>query len=284
MPRLIGVFPGRTCHFFFSWDGSIIKLSWSRTKPTKRHVPREYSDQTVQSGQPSQSFGSLVTLIRLCGCAVQAGVHMSFCRHCYAPAQLIKLWSKKSHCSCYAPNFEEVDGHIGFGLCVRPSTCQEPCMLGFRNFIYWFLMDKLLIHIFFLSKFCPFLELCPFEKIRMKSDACHILWTVHAMVFKFYIWIPHGQNSWHTELSPFLELCPFEKIRMKSDACHILWTVHAMVLKFYIWIPHGQNSWHTELSPFLELCPFEKIRMKSDACHILWTVHVRVLKFHIADQ
>ena len=43
----------------------------------------------------------------------------------------------------YAPNFEEVDGHIGFGLCVRacvrpsvrasvrPSVRQEPCMLGF---------------------------------------------------------------------------------------------------------------------------------------------------------
>ena len=27
---------------------------------------------------------------------------------------------------------------------------------------------------------------------RMKNYACHILWTVHACVLKFHIWIPHG--------------------------------------------------------------------------------------------
>ena len=45
----------------------------------------------------------------------------------------------------------------------------EPCMLGFWNFIYGFLMEKQLTCIFFLSELSPFLELCPFEKIRMKS-------------------------------------------------------------------------------------------------------------------
>ena len=54
-------------------------------------------------------------------------------------------------------------------------------------------MEKQLTHIFFLSELSPFLELCPFEKIRMKSDACHILHTVHARVLKFHIWIPHGK-------------------------------------------------------------------------------------------
>ena len=70
----------------------------------------------------------------------------------------------------------------------------EPCMLGFWNFIYGFLMEKYLTHVFFfLSELSPFLELCPFEKFWMKSDACHILWTVHARVLKFHIWIPHGK-------------------------------------------------------------------------------------------
>ena len=46
---------------------------------------------------------------------------------------------------------------------------------------------------FFLSELSPFLELCPFEKIRTKSDACHILWTVYARVLKFHVWIPHGK-------------------------------------------------------------------------------------------
>ena len=46
---------------------------------------------------------------------------------------------------------------------------------------------------FFLSELSTFLELRLFEKIQMKSDACHILWTVHARVLKFHIWIPHGE-------------------------------------------------------------------------------------------
>ena len=40
----------------------------------------------------------------------------------------------------------------------------EPCMLGFWNFVYGFLMETQLTSIFFLSKLSPFLELCPFEK------------------------------------------------------------------------------------------------------------------------
>ena len=41
----------------------------------------------------------------------------------------------------------------------------EPCMLRFWNFIYGFLVEKLLTHIFFLSELPPFLELCPFKKL-----------------------------------------------------------------------------------------------------------------------
>ena len=46
----------------------------------------------------------------------------------------------------------------------------EPCMLAFLNFIYALLMTKNSWPVFFfLSELSPFLELCPFEKIRMKS-------------------------------------------------------------------------------------------------------------------
>ena len=58
----------------------------------------------------------------------------------------------------YATNFEEVVGAHWFRVVlasIHPFVRQKPCMLGFE-----------------LS---PILELCPFEKIRMKSDACHIL-------------------------------------------------------------------------------------------------------------
>ena len=98
---------------------------------------------------------------------------------------------------------------------------------------------------FFLSELSPFLELCPFEKIRLKFDACHILWTLHARVLKFHIWIPHGRIADQYFFScpsylPFWSYAPLKKNRMKSDACHILWILHTRVLKFHIWIPHGK--------------------------------------------
>ena len=71
----------------------------------------------------------------------------------------------------YAPNFEE--GHIGFGLFIRPSVHQyETCIPYLMNHACWSFeisyMDyswKIAEHVFFfLSKLSPFLELCPFEK------------------------------------------------------------------------------------------------------------------------
>ena len=82
--------------------------------------------------------------------------------------------------------------HIGFGLPVRAFVKNRACE-GFE-ISYMDSSWKNSGHAcFFLSEFSPFLGLCPFEKIRMKSDACHILWTVHAGVLKFHIWIPHGK-------------------------------------------------------------------------------------------
>ena len=94
------------------------------------------------------------------------------------------------------PTSKTLTGHIGFGLSVRPSVraSVHPCMLGFWNFIYGFLMEKCLTHVFFsCPSYLPFWSYAPSNKIRMKSDACHILWTVHARVLKFDIWIPHGK-------------------------------------------------------------------------------------------
>ena len=94
------------------------------------------------------------------------------------------------HMIIIPPTSKKLTGHIGFGLSVRSSRTLHARVL---KFIYGFLMEKYLTHFFFLSELSPFLELCPFEKIQMKSDACHILWTVHAKVLKFHIWIPHGK-------------------------------------------------------------------------------------------
>ena len=93
------------------------------------------------------------------------------------------------------PNLKEDDGSYRFRVVrpsVRASVRQEPCMLGFWNFIYGFLMEKYLTHfIFSCPSYLPSWSYAPLNKIRMKSDACHILWTVHARVLKFHIWVPH---------------------------------------------------------------------------------------------
>ena len=69
---------------------------------------------------------------------------------------------------------------------------------------------------------CILVSGCPSVSVCVRSshffDACHILWTAHARVLKFHVWIPHGKIADQyffliqvTNVSPFLKLCPFEK-------------------------------------------------------------------------
>ena len=90
------------------------------------------------------------------------------------------------------PTSKKLTGHIGFGLSARLSRTVHARVLIFH---IWIPHGKKVDarKKIFLSELSPFLELCPFEKIRMQSDACHILRTVHARVLKFHIWIPHGK-------------------------------------------------------------------------------------------
>ena len=103
--------------------------------------------------------------------------------------------------------FEEVDGAYWFRVvraCVHASVRQKPCMLGFWNVIYGFLVEKHLTHVFFsCPSYLPFWSYAPLNNIQMKSDACHILWTVHARVLKFHIWISRGNIA-----DPYFFACP----------------------------------------------------------------------------
>ena len=83
-------------------------------------------------------------------------------------------------------------------------------------------------HIFFSClSYLPFWSYAPLKKSKWKSDACHILWTVHARVLKFHIWIPHGKIADRIFILVWvLKLCPFEKIGMKScqqDISKTIW-------------------------------------------------------------
>ena len=74
------------------------------------------------------------------------------------------------------PTSKKLTGHIGFGLCVCASVrASKTVHARVLKFHIWIPHGKIGDTFFFLSELTPFLELCPFEKIRMKSDACHIL-------------------------------------------------------------------------------------------------------------
>ena len=76
--------------------------------------------------------------------------------HFFSCPNYLPFWSY------YAP-LKKLEWHL------MHTTHYQLCMLGFWNFMYGFLMEKYLTLFFFLSKLSSFLELCPFEKIRMKS-------------------------------------------------------------------------------------------------------------------
>ena len=98
-----------------------------------------------------------------------------------------------------------------------PSVCSSSTVLArVLKFHIWICYGKIFDAGFFLSALSPSLELCPLEKIRTKSDACHILWTVHARALKFHIWIPHGKIAYpyffsYLSYLPFWSYAPLKK-------------------------------------------------------------------------
>ena len=86
------------------------------------------------------------------------------------------------------PTSKKLTGHIGFVLCVRASV--RPSVRSSRTvharvlkFHIWIRHGKiadtrflfLLLLFIFLVRVISLPELCPFEKLRMKSNACRIL-------------------------------------------------------------------------------------------------------------
>ena len=159
------------------------------------------------------------------------------------------------------PTAKKLTWHIGFGLSVHLSRTVHARVLKFHIWIPHGIF-------FFLSELSPSLELCPFEKIGMKSYAWHILRNMHARVLKFHIWIPHGKIA---------ETLFFILVRVisLSGVMH-LWKNHNEIwckpylmkrackgFEFSYMDSSWKNSWPIfiflfVLSPFLELCVFEK--------------------------
>ena len=107
----------------------------------------------------------------------------------------VRIWHMTENLVYYAPNFEEVDGAYWFrvvGACILSSKTVHARVLKFH---IWIPHGKIADTCFFFScpRYLPFWSYAPLKKMRMKSDACHILWTMHARVWNFHIWILHGK-------------------------------------------------------------------------------------------
>ena len=155
---------------------------------------------------------------------------------------LAAFWLHILHnCYCFDPfdatNFEEVAGAYWFWVVCASIRSSKTVHARVLKFHIWIPHGKIVeAHFFSCLSYLPFWSYAPLKKIRTKSDACHILWTVHARVLKFHIWILHIKNNWPvffylSELSPFLELYPFEKIWTKSCQQDILKSIWARGLK-----------------------------------------------------
>ena len=103
-----------------------------------------------------------------------------------------------SGCACIPPNFEEVDAAYWFRVVnasvlasVRLSRTVHARVLKFHLLIpHGKIADT---HFFSCPSYLLFWSYAPLKNIWMKSDTCHILWTMRARVWQFHIWISHGK-------------------------------------------------------------------------------------------
>ena len=70
----------------------------------------------------------------------------------------------------------------------------------------------------------------------MKSDACNILWTVHARILKFHIWIPHRKiaDLYLAHLSRRLTRWSYSIPMVRHSQSSIVVVVHTFKLE-YLW-------------------------------------------------
>ena len=105
----------------------------------------------------------------------------------------------------YAPNFEEVDRAYWFRV-MRASVrlfVQEPCMLGFWNFIYGFLMEKYFTHVFFLVRVTSLSGVMPLSKKSERNLMHAISYEPCMLVF----WNSYMDSSWKNSWPVFFP-CP----------------------------------------------------------------------------
>ena len=92
------------------------------------------------------------------------------------------------------PTLEKLKGHIAFGSSVYASVHPLQNLLRYSFEIsYMDSLSKIIDTYFFKSELCPFVELCPFERVIMKFCNQDFSKTITATSFK------HGKLIEHNE-------------------------------------------------------------------------------------
>ena len=155
MPRLIWVFAGRTCHF----AGFVMRrfrckkkidcvLCWLYTIRTPQGI--KLKETPVLN---DQKIAVSIIIFEQCGFTA---IFRGFLIMTPTLKKLVGLLLLA--CPWFRPS-----------LCLMHAISYGPCILGFPTFIYRFLRKIADTYGVFLSALSPSLELCPFEKILMKS-------------------------------------------------------------------------------------------------------------------
>ena len=171
--------------------------------------------------------------------------------------------------SKYAPNFEKVGGHIGFGLfgvCVCVCFHVRDIVLKLH---VWIPDEKIADAYFWLSlNYLPLLNYGPLTNKGMKFCKCRILKSIIARNLQLVMLIGDADLiEYLTKMKKnhmiFFELLPFFKI-LDPEILQLGYSAMRYVLKLHVWIPHGKIAdvyFFLELSPLVKLRPFEKNEM-----------------------
>ena len=145
MRRLIWAFVVRMWHktrFRMAWpiwcDKSTCRQWKSETVCANAWQNQQHDVLPAKTDQPVYPF----SLIRVLAVRMKKPGILSYLRSAKRRFEWIPwlFWVYSVCTGHYAHNFKKVDGAYWFR--VVPSVRQEPCMLGFWNFIYGLLMEK----------------------------------------------------------------------------------------------------------------------------------------------
>ena len=217
-------------HAFCMWHTQICSFTCSHTDVIKSHTSWKLPEKSLKPKKKKAQLPWFVYSWSTRRCILSANLQLQIfcifhtfglkngssvnwwehCFECFDNCWTFLLWPqlRRSWWGILVSGCPSIRASIR--VCVQ-LFAKKPCMLGFWHFHIWIPHGKIFdTHCFSCPSYLPSWSYAPLNKIRMKSDACHILWTMHVRVLKFHIWIPRGKIACLSCL-PFWSYAPLKK-------------------------------------------------------------------------